>query len=547
MATRRTQQIQRGAPERVAVARLVFGSLEELLVSEFGFGLKTATPVQRAVCWVLDIGQVPDHLWDVEQVQLAFGGVRPTEFRSEFLMVCGIRGAKTLIAAACVVWKALTLPLDEAAGLSLRPGELPRASIVSRFEDNAKVAFQYIVGAVTNSRVLRDLLVCQPTADTITLRNQSGMPVEVMVVAMSAAGVTLVSRWCLSCIFDEAPRMASEDEGKINLEQQRSALALRMIPGAVMMYVGSPLGAKGYVYDQFEENWKNPSPRLPVCKAHAQWLNPQFWTNERCEKMQREHPDEYETDVLANFTDPESQLFTTATLEACIRKNPLVVPYVEGKKYSAAMDPAMSVNAWTLVIAETPDNRKFTVVYAFEWRGSQTSPLSPKAVLTDMKMILDSYRIDSVFSDQYSQDAIKDIARDLGFGVVPITITTTLKKRMFVSLHARATTGMLELPPTPELKRDLQNVKKKFSRGDFQIVLVETTDGRHADFAPAVALVCGGYLEESPGEKISRETRISHMKPEEFEEFIEEFAGRDPMYDDEAPGSLGIGEDYEAW
>lgn len=522
--------------------RVIFDSLEGFLTSEWGFGFKEAMPIQRAVCWVLDTGTIPDHLWEAEHVAEAFGGVRPTEFRDEFLMICGIRSAKTLICAAACAWKALTVDLSAGAGTALRSGEILRASLVSRFEDQATVAFNYIVGAMLESPVLSALIVGQPTTDTITMRHPSGRLVEIMVVAMSASGVSLVSRWCVACVFDEAPRMASEDEGKINLEAQVLAVRARLLTGGFIAYIGSPLGAKGKVYETYQKNWQNPAQSLPVVKADARWLNPVHWTKERCEKLEREAPDAFECDVKANFIDNESQLFPTATIEAITRASPLAVPYDPTKRYSAAMDPAMSVNAWTLVIAETDNNRLFRVACATEWRGSTSAPLSTKQVLVEIKALLDEYHIASVVSDQFAFGPIKDLAYDLGFGVSEMKFTAESKKQLYMNLRTRAVTGLLELPPIPEMKRDLQNVKKRFTgttAGGFAIDLVETSDGRHADFAPALAIICGGYLEESkPAEpKAPALTSIASMGADELEELEDRLEQQDWLYSDE-PGEL---------
>lgn len=530
---RKSRTLLADRPLDAVPARVVFGSLEGLLTSEWGFGLTTATPVQRAVCHTLDTGQIPDELWAVPEVKLAFGNIRPTEFRDEFMMVCGIRGAKTKIAAATCVWKALTMDFSQGAASKMGPGEIPRASLVSRHEEQAQVAFQYIVGAVTNSEILKHLMIGLPTADAIMLRHPSGRAVEVKVVAMSTAGTNLVARWCIVCVFDEAPRMASEDEGKVNLEAQVKAVRFRVLKGGLIMYIGSPLGAKGYVYEKFSKNWESPTQSLYVVKADARWLNPTAWDPEDLARLERDAPDVFESDILANFIDPETQLFPTATIESITRESPLSIPYDPAKKYSATMDPAMSVNAWTLVIGETDDNRFFRVAFAYEWRGSTTEPLSTKAVLKEVKEFLDLYHIQTVTSDQYAFGPIKDLALDLGFGVSELVFTSANKKKLYMNLRTRAVSGLLELPPIPEMKRDLQNVKKRFSRGEFVIDLVETSDGRHCDFAPALAILCGGYLEANaaPAEP-QKATNIALMSGDELEELEDRLAERDWLYDD---------------
>lgn len=535
--SRRAKQIERGAGFDYPPLQVVFGSLEGLLTSEYGFGLTTATPVQRAVCHALDTGTIPDELWAIPEVSDAFGGIRPTAPSVEFLMVCGIRGAKTLIAVATCVWKALTLDFSK---MNLRPGEIPRASVVSRLEENARVGYEYAVGAIRQSEILRSLMVGEPTADTITLRHYSGIPVEIAIVAMSATGVSLVSRWCIACVFDEAPRMASEDDGVINLESQRRAIRGRVVQGGVLMYIGSPLGAKGMVYQMFQENWKVAEQKIPVVKAIGPVLNPSHWTPERCAELQAADPDTYECDVLANFIDPNAQFFPTTSIEACMRKDPLVRPYDPAHRYSAAMDPGFSVNAWTLVIGHTPDNRSFVVDYAGEWRGSQTAPLSAKETLTEMKGVLDAYKVETVTSDQYAFGPIKDIAQDIGFGVSEMKFTSESRKKLYTSLRTRVVSTLLDLPTLPELKRDLQNVRKVFTKGEFQITLVETSDGRHADFAPALAILCGGYLEQAELPAPARQPRVALMDADAFEELLDKIDGRDPFYDDDSDheGSL---------
>lgn len=505
---------------------LPFDSLEDFLTSESGFGLTKATVVQRAVCWVLDIGTIPDHLWEHPEVQETFGGVRPTEFHPEFLFLSGVRGAKTLICAAAASYKALTIDLGEAAGLDLRAGEVPRASILSRRKDEASEAYRYIVGAFTQSSVLAGFLVGYPTADTVFVRNVlSGATVAIKVVAMATQGISLVSRWCVSLILDEAPRMSSEDEGKINIQEQVRAVRARLLRGGVIMYCGSPKGAVGYVYDMYQRNWKSSTQTIPVAQARGDWLNPMHWTPERQREVQEADEDTYRTDFLAQFTDPEFQFFSSTVVDAAMRKDPLQILPESGKMYSAAMDPGATTNAWTFAIAETEDNRKYRVVFACEWRGSKTSPLSPKAVLTEIKAYVDMYGIETgVLTDQWAQDAHRDLAFDLGFGVSPVTMTATLKKRGYTSLHTRMNAGLVEIPPIKEMRDDLLNVKKRFSRsaGDFVIVTPETFDGRHCDYASVLMLLCGGYLAESQVADDTMRAAKNMTSDDDDEDFEEE-------------------------
>lgn len=490
-----------------------------------GFGLTTATPLQRAICWVLQGEAIAEELWELEEVRESFGSVRPhPAVLNEIMLLCGIRCGKTLLCAAAAVWAAFTVNLSPTSRIRLRAGEVPRVSVVSATTDNADETLKYITGAFMESPFLNSLLAISPmVGDTVAVRHPTGHRIDIKVAAMSSKGVNLVSRWCASVIFDEAPRMASEDEGIINIKDQVDAVKLRLLDNAWIMYVGSPVGAKGFVYEQYDANWKNAEQKMIVVKAFSYRMNPVVWTPEECKKAELKDPDTYRTDVLAEFRDPETQLFSAAVLDQCTRKEPLVLPYDKAKRYVAVMDPAATTNAWTFGIAESPDNRKFIVVYVAQWRGSKTEPLSPKRVLSELKPICDSYGIDTILSDQYMAPAIVDLAIDVGLGVSPINITSQNKSKMYLALLARAETMDLELPPDPLVRRDFMNVKKRYTKGAVQIIPVETADGRHADYAAMLALLCGGYLDaydlDAPREKVV----LSEMD-DPYEQLLEEEA-----------------------
>src|SRR5678815_525909 len=123
----------------------------------------------------------------------------------------GIRTGKSLLAACAAFHMAVTCDVS-----SLRPGEIPRVSVVSLKKDLADVIVNHLVGSVKASALLRPFLMGEPTGDGLMIRHPSGTPVEICVVAGSRAGASLVARWSAGCIFDEFPRMTGEDDAVIN-------------------------------------------------------------------------------------------------------------------------------------------------------------------------------------------------------------------------------------------------------------------------------------------------------------------------------------------
>jgi hypothetical protein len=513
---------------------LPFESLEDLLTNEFGFGLgDKITPVQRSICKVLDYKEIPDDLWSIEDVKDTYHGIRPIPGNcNEIELLCGIRCGKTLICAAAGIWAALSVQTTAENGIHLRAGETPRVSIVSATTDNAEETLKYIVGAFTESPFLSAMLAKKITGSSVLINHPNGHRVEIKVSAMSSRGVNLVSRWCASVIFDEAPRMASEDEGVINLEAQVKAVRMRLLKGAWIMYLGSPVGRTGYVFDLYEANKGNVEQKCIIVQAYSFRMNPEYWTPERCKELEEKDPDTYKTDVLAQFADPEAQFFSHAVIEQCIRKEPLVIPFERGKRYMAVMDPAATTNAWTFCIAESPDNRKFRVVYNAQWQGSQTEPLSPKKILAEILPICQSYEIETIISDQYQAPAIRDLAFDIGLGLSEVTITKINKNKNYLSLLARMEAKEVELPNDKLVKKDFANVKKRYSKGEINIVPIETPDGRHCDYAAMLALLIGRYLDAYEIDKKPVQKTISiHDDPYEMEMMLEEVIDEDmPAY-----------------
>jgi len=471
--------------------RAVLSSLEELLTSEQGFGLISASPLQRAICRVAD-GRELGELAGIGDVRAALGVdeldtlARP----AELMVLSGIRTAKSLMAAAAAVRMAMTCDVSR-----LGHGEVPRVSVVSLTLDLARVIFGHLVGNCLAKPVLRSIVIGEPTVDTITLRHPTGRPVEIKVVAGSRAGASLVARWSAGCIFDEAPRMVGADEGVVNLTDARNAIIARLLPGAQVMLIGSPWAPFGPVYDLHSEYFGKPSARFIAVKAPAWAMNPVWWTEKRCEELKAADPDVWVTDCAADFATPEESLFTQTELSRATRELPLELAPVERAEYRAAIDPATRGNGWTLVLV-TREGSKRRIVLARQWVGSRLAPLSPRAVMGEIAALLRPYGVSVVESDQWSGDALRDIGREFGLTLIQTTMTDREKTERYMALRTRTAEGVVEYPPDATLLTDMQRLKKRVTQTGVTIHLPRTSDGRHCDYAPAVLLALSRYLDD---------------------------------------------------
>lgn len=515
------------ARQRGAYAPQTTLALETVLTHPATFSLTTASAVQRAVCRIADGAPLGD-LADDPAVRAAVGNVDalPGVPPAEVLLLSAIRSGKSLLAAALAVRATQTVDVS-----TLGPGETPRVSVLSLTADLGRVVFEHIVGNVMSKPVLRALLIGEPTSDTVVLRHPSGKPIEVKVVAGARAGASLVARWSAGCIFDEAPRMLGEEDGVVNYDHARRAVLGRLLPGAQLVAIGSPWAPRGPIYEAVQERFGKPSKALVVIRAPGPVMNPVWWTPERCEALRTHDAQTYRTDVLGEFADPETSLFASTELDGVTRATPLELPYEKRHYYVAAIDPATRGNSFSLVVAtskriEGQTAPRRTVALVKQWQGSKAAPLSPDAVLREVAAIVKRYSVPVVYTDQWSADALRDIARRYDLALIERSINAANKVEMFENLRTRIADGDIELPPDPQLRADLLSIRKRVTNTGISIELPRTADGRHADYAPALALCLAqnitppdvvGPEPGTPAFEALREERMLQQMQEQWE------------------------------
>ncbi len=503
-----------------------------MLTSPRAFGLETASPVQRAICRAAD--GLP--LWELAthpDVIAVFGGPAavaslPRSRPRTMLILAAVRGAKSMIAGAAAVRAALTCDVS-----MLTAGEVPRVSVLSVKVDNAEATFNHIRGHIEAAPDLARLLIGKPKAQSLLLRHPSGRPIEIRVVAGGRAANSLQSRWSAGFIADEAPRMLGEDDGVSNLDDAMHAIEPRLLPGAQSFLIGSPWAPFGPVYEMVQERHGRPNDSLVVVRATGPQMNPVWWTPERCEQLRKENPDAHAVDVLCQFKAPGATLLDDAELRACaIYDEPR--PPNPRYHYVAVIDPATRGNAWTLSLLAMDDDGCVEVPLVRQWIGSSTRPLSPRDVFSEIAGIVKPYGCNSVHSDQWAADALRDIAISVGLYLFPHTITAADKVDQFDSVKAMVTDRKLRMVNDAALLRDLGSVRKRVTANSIAIDLPLTADGRHCDFAACLAL---GLAQTLPAaDPIPKETTDRDYADARKRELSQRIAKTRKPWDGRIPG-----------
>lgn len=502
-----------------AAARAPELTTERLLCGADAFGLTTATACQRAACRILDGLPVAELAADPDVSRLAGGQAAleqlPRIPPRELVLLAAIRSAKTMLACAAAVRMSQSVDVS-----GLKPGEVPRVSIVSLKLDNSAVAKSILSNTLSESPLLRDLVIGE-TAECVTLRHPTGRPVEVAIVAGSKAGKGLVSRWAAGVVFDEAPRMSGQEDGVVNLDDARSAVLGRLLPGAQILYVGSPWAAFGPIFDLVQAHEGKPSEAMVILRGSGPMLNPVWWNEKRiAEVLEADPTGAYVTDVLADFAAPEAGLLNPLELKSCTRAVPLHLESDGTASYTAACDPSegsVSGNAWTLVIIRTesalatPSRRKVRVALTKQYRGQDVDD-----IWKDIAQECRRYRCSVAYSDKYAAAASVALARRHGLLLEPTAWTTQEKFDAYSNLASLVRTGAIELSPDEVLRRDLLSVRKKRTQAGWTITLPLSRDGRHADYAPALTLAVSKAGIPNSDKPVMT---VSDMKPEARERY----------------------------
>lgn len=467
-------------------------STERLFTMPGGMAITTPSPVQLAWCRLLDGVPMGDVAEDV-LVSESFGGRLPEPGPvDEVCLFGGIRGGKTALIACTAIKCSQTVDASP-----LMRGETFRIPIVSVKKDLAAQTFSHLRNAIVESPVLRDLLVRTPKEESLELRHPSGHTCEITVTAGSRAGGSVAARYLGAAIFDEFPRMLGSEDGVVNWDEMRGECQGRVLDGGLILNAGSPWAPYGPAYETFVERFGKPSSEMVVGKAKAYWLNPSWWTPARIEKYRRApgNADKFVTNIEAEFAGQEEDLFSTFELAAATRDLPAALPPQYGASYSAAIDPGTRRNAWTLVVF-TKEGGRIRGVLAKQWVGTKGDPLKPRQVLAELAETLRPYGIRDVISDQYHFDTLRELAEEHGINLIEVTMTEKERTERYQGFYLRVAEGLLELPPEPWLRTDLQRLRKRVTNSGVVIMLPHTSDGRHCDFAPPCVLATRVFIDD---------------------------------------------------
>lgn len=464
-------------------------TLEAILTDARYFGLTTATPVQRAKCRIIEGRPLGELASDANVVDMIGGkpafSVLPKVGPAELLDISASRVAKTLSGAALCVWASQVVDVSPAS-----VGDILRFLVAALKVEGTRPFMTHLVNNLTAKPALRSIAVGEPSVNGVQFRHPSGRIIEVVPVPIDRAGGSALSVFSAGVFVDEFPRMLGADDGVRNVDHFRDAIGGRMLPGSVFFATGSPWAPFGPAYDAVIEHWGKPTKDLVVLRTTGRAGNPFWWTKERMRDLERRNNTAYRTDCLAEFADRESALIAAADLLAVTRAAPLVLPPEPGRVYLAAIDPGTRRNAFTLIIVtfdQRGADRVTRIVLAKQWVPG-AGRLDPEEVFREIVSVCKPYGVRLLQTDQHSIDSNAALARRFGLTLRETVVTAANKTPLYLELAAAVAGKRFECCPDPVVRADLLSIRRRVTQAGISIELPVTSDGRHADYAPAAAL-----------------------------------------------------------
>lgn len=291
--------------------------------------------------------------------------------------------------------------------------------------------------------------------------------------------------------------MQGQDEGVINLKDSVDAVQSRLLPGAQIVYIGSPWAPRGMVYQAMRDRHGKPGKDLAVFHAQAPWLNPFWWTEDRIAEI-RDDPrkqDAYRADVLAQFLDSESSMFPHEMIQVCTDIGVRIVDREPGYSYAASMDPATRGNAWALCVMSRKGLHRRQVL-AREWQGTASSPLDPDHVFAEIAATLEPYGLQKIITDQWATDALKAVAKRHGLRLIEAPWRQAETVDAYLQARDAMRAGTVRLLDNTTQQDDLTRVKKITTTNGHRIELPRTTDGRHCDSVPPLVRLISYHVRD---------------------------------------------------
>jgi hypothetical protein len=400
----------------------------------------------------------------------------PTEPAEEGWLVVGRRGGKTLVLALVAVYLACFRSYAE----YLQPGERATILVIARDRRQARNAFRFVRGFLTEVPMLKHL-VERETDEAFDLAN--GVTIEIATASFrSVRGYTIAA-----ALLDELAFWDHDDSAEPDheiLDAIRPGMVT--IPGSLLLCASSPYARRGALWDAWQRHYGREGDRVLVWKAPTRAMNPLVPQRVVDEALAAD-PAKYAAEYLAEFRSDLEAYVSREVVEASVAHGVYERAPVSGISYRAFCDPAggSGGDSMTLSIAHRDGDR--VIVDAVRERKP---PFSPDDATQEFAALIKLYGISSCRGDFYGGDWPAERFRAHG---IHYERASRIKSEIYRDCLPLLNADRVVLLDNPRLVAQLCSLERRTARGGKDSI--DHPSGSHDDLVNAVA---GAIVELSP-------------------------------------------------
>lgn len=199
-------------------------------------------------------------------------------------------------------------------------------------------------------------------------------------------------------------------------------------------------------------------------------------------------PRAFERECLALFQDSLSGFLDSTLLRAAVEVGTIARKAEPANFYVAAIDPAFKGDAFALCVAHADEKKGVVIDYLHRELPGPGQKVDPDQMLAFVAGICRQYRVIEVLTDQFSIEALKQIASHHGLSLREVTFTGKSKAGIYANLQQLLNTKRLCLLDHPETLRELLTLERMNLQGG--ATKISAPRDEHDDMATVVALAC---------------------------------------------------------
>lgn len=237
----------------------------------------------------------------------------------------------------------------------------------------------------------------------------------------------------------------------------------------------------------------------------------------------------YDREILNKASDTVSGMFSEELMRKAILDAPAQRPCeawnTENKScdpshyYVAALDPAFRGDDFAFTIGHYEREKGFVQDLLKKW-SPKDAKLNPATILDEVKIDLDLYKVEAVYSDQYQLESLQQLAIDRGFSIVGQDFTANSKAKMFGSFLQLMRNGRIKLVRNFEQFQQFMWTQRTVGHGGY--IRVSAPVGKHDDLVMVTVLCANMAIRFEP---IS-DTKPDYKEPLPFDRIIQSLAAK---------------------